>query len=240
MNLPAARAQKTNPWNPRDICIFGMPTIGHAVKANGTGLITDILKEVFEPEHIDLNYVSLPYKRALEELTTGEIHCSLDVKDNRKGVLQGRATMVYYDLSVAYLRKTGWKGVESLAEQKVAYLHGFDIENFLSVKVHPQMVYDLSSAFHMLDRGHVAYVLDDGRLLEDAMYESKLSYGEFEISPIKSMEVRPIFTPTEKGRRFRDIYDRRIKEMIASGKLQEILRSNGLNKNSIEKVLKAN
>ena len=233
-------AQAAGPWKSEDTCRFGMPLIGHAVKQGGTGLITDILKAVYQPEHITLTHLPLPYSRAVAAVQAGEIHCTLDIKDNHKGVLQGRATMAFYDLSAAYLRTTEFSGMDDLADKKVAYLHGFDMEPLLSVKIRPQVVYDLSSAFHMLDRDFVAYVLDDSLLLKDAMYESRLPASDFQITPIKSFEVRPIFAPTDQGRRLRDIYDRRIKEMIASGELQDILRINGIGEPTIEKIIKAN
>ena len=237
---PAVQAQDDNPWKAVPTCIFGMPAIGHAVKKNGTGVIIDILKAVYEAEKIPLKHVELPYKRAIEGVMSGEIHCTLDIKDNRKGVLQGTATIATYDLAAAYLRKTGFAGINDLAGKKVAYLHGFDIQAFLPVKVIPQLVYDLSSAYHMLEREHAAYILDDIALLKDAMFESKLPTVDFEMSPIESYEVRPIFAPTDAGRRFRDIYDRRMKEMFVSGEFAEIMKANGIKASNIQRVLDLN
>ena len=108
------------------------------------------------------------------------------------------------------------------------------------VKFSPQMVYDLSSAYHMLDRGHVKFVLGDNRLLEDAMYDSKIPTYNIVINEIKSFEIRPIFSKTEEGLLFRDIYDRRMREMIASGELATILRENGVSKSGIKKIMNAN
>lgn len=240
--LPAASsAVEENPWKKQRVCIFGMPYIGHAVSQRGTGLLTSILKAVYQPDKIVLRHQPLPYKRALDELAEGKIQCSLDIKDNRKGFLQAKTTMAFYDLSVAYMfKESKWEGVKSLKDQKVAYLHGFDIENYLPVKFLPQLVYDLSSAYHMLDRGHATYILGDNELLKDAMYESKLPSYDFTISKIKSFEVRPIFSNTEEGRLYRDIYDRRMKEMIATGELATIMRENGLSKSGIKRVLEAN
>jgi ABC-type amino acid transport substrate-binding protein len=54
------------------------------------------------------------------------------------------------------------------------------------------------------------------------------------------LDIVPVFSPDEKGRRLRDIYDRRVREMIASGELQRIMQENGLDKVGIQNVLKAN
>lgn len=239
VSLPVS-AQKKNPWAARETCIFGMPYIGHAVKQGRTGTITEILKAVYEPEDVVLEHKALPYERTLSELMTGKIHCTLDVKDNRKGVLQGKSTIAIYDLSAAYMRTTEFKGVQSLKDTRVAFLHGFAIDNFLPVKFTPQQVYDLTSAFHMLDSGHVAFVLGDTELLKTAIYESKLVSADFSITAIKSFDVRPVFAPTDEGRRFRTMYDRRMRELLDSGELEEVMRKAGTGEKGIKKVLEAN
>jgi len=239
-SLMAPPASANGPWKSEDTCIFGMPYLGQAVKQGNTGLITDILKAVYGPERIVLHHIVIPYKRAIEGLVTGEIHCTLDFKNSHKEVLQSKSTIAFYDLSAAYLRKTGFTDVKDLADKKVGYLHGFDLKSFLPVKILPQLLYDLSSGFHMLERKHASYILGDGWLLKDAMYESKLPSCEFQITKIKSFEVCPVFAPTDAGRRYRDIYDRRMKEMIATGELQKILKAYGLSKKDIERTVKAN
>jgi len=232
VNAPAGYPE----WQPPKAFIFGMPYIGHAVKPNRKGLVTEILKAVFEGAGYELEHQNLPYKRALTALKAGKIHCTLDVRDKQKGVVQGKTTMLIYDLAVAYLRKTGFKDIKELAGQRVAYMHGFDIQALLPVKIKPQQTYDLSSAFHMLDRGHVSYILDDDVLLKDAMFESKLASSQFAVTKLKAFEVRPIFPDTKEGRVLRDLYDKRMQEMIKNGDLWEILTASGLSKNGINNL----
>lgn len=236
----SALAEEDNPWKKVPVCTFGMPYIGHAVGPHESGLVTGILKAVFKPENIILAHKELPYKRALEELASGKIQCSLGIRDSRKGFYQGKTTMAFYDLSVAYKRTTEWKGVESLKGEKVSYLHGFALNKFVSVDFEPQLVYDLSSAYHMLDRGHITYILGDSKLLQDAMYESKVPSHNISITALKSYAVIPIFSKTEEGKKFRDVYDRRMKEMMASGEFAGILTEFGLSKKTIKKILDAN
>lgn len=216
-----------------------MPCIGDVVGEHETGLITVILAAVYTPESIEFHHVSLPYQRAVEEVVTGKIDCTLDVLP-RKGTAQASATMAFYDLSAAYLHKTGWQGVQSLKGKPVAYLHGFNLENLVPVTFSPQVVYDLSSAYHLLDRGDVAYILDDNYLLKQALHDSRLPAAGFAISRIQSFKVKPIFSDTATGRLYRDIYDRRIKEMLADGELVEIFEKHGLKKEYVDRIRQAN
>lgn len=235
-----AMADKPNPWAPRQQCLFGMPFLGHAVKPQQTGLLTEMFKLIYEPEDILLRHERLPYLRALEGVRSGKLHVTLDIKTDRKGVLQSKGVMATYDLAVAYKFKTGFEDLKSLKDKRVAYLHGFGLEEFVPVQFMPQLVYDLTSAFHMLDRGHVTYVLGDNALLRDAIFDSRLPSGQYVITDISTHFVRPIFADTEEGRLLRDVYDRRMKELIAKGDLQDFLIKQGLSMTGIEKVIDAN
>ncbi|WP_319541234.1 transporter substrate-binding domain-containing protein [uncultured Pseudodesulfovibrio sp.] len=227
-------------WQAPRACIFGMPYIGNAVRKGNSGLITDILVRVYEPEGYELIHRELPYNRAVKELLAGTIHCTLDIEDTRKDVLQSRQAIILYDLAVAYFHKNTFKNIQSLTGKKVAYLHGYNLESLFPVKFIPRQTYDLSSSIQMLDRGHIDFVIDDETLLKEAMFEAKIPSTEFDITYLRSMKAHPIFTLTDEGRKLRDIYDRRIMEMTATGELQELMRRHGIPEESIQKLLNAN
>lgn len=238
LSAPAFAGYKE--WEKPETCVFGMPVMGHAVKLKQTGLVTELLKAVYEPKEIELWHENLPYSRALAGLADGTVDCSLDVDTKQPGVLRGTATIATYDLAVAYLRTQKYTDLNDLKGQRVAFMHGFDLPSMLPVKILPQQAYDLSSAFHMLDRGHAKFILGDNILLEDALYESKLTATDFIITYIKTYNVHPIFPKSDRGKMFRDIFDQRMREMIANGEYQEILRNNGMGPTGIAKALKAN
>lgn len=224
--LPTLSSAEERPWK-RPVVTFVMPAMGQAIQKNQGGLINDILHAVYEREGMRFRHEEMPYTRALTAVKKGEAGLTLAVgpKDD---LLRSQLLLVYYDLSVAYVRGTPWEGVTSLEGQKVAFLHGFDLGQLIPVSFLPQQVYDLTSAFHMLDRDFATYILDDSLLLEDALFESKLPAHEFVISPIQSFEVRTVFAQTPQGRRYKEIFDRRYAEMIRNGELETILTRYGL------------
>lgn len=232
-----AASAENSPWS-RPTCTFAMPSIGHAVRKNQTGLINDILRTAFRAEGIRFRHEEMPYTRALAAVTEGTADITLGIEAG-KDMLQSKMLVAFYDLSVAFMRGTPWQGTVSLKGKKVAFLHGFDISTFLSVPFLPQQVYDLTSAFHMLDRGFASYVLDDSLLLKDALFESRLPANEFIIKPIKSLEVHLLFAKTDQGRRFKDFFDRRYREMILDGELEIILERYSL-LSQLERISKAN
>ena len=213
--------------------------MGNAIGEKGSGLLMEILTTVYAPTGYELVHLELPYKRAVAELLTGAIHCTMDVNTNRKGVLQSKVPIVTYDLSVAYIRTTDFKNIQSLKGKKVAYLHGFDLEELLPVKFKIREAYDLSSAVRLLDRGHVDYILGDIHLLKNAILEAKLPYSEFEMKHLMTMLAHPIFTKTAKGRILRDIYDRRMRELVKTGEFQTIMGHYDISDKSINTLLKA-
>ncbi|RWU02480.1 hypothetical protein DWB63_16060 [Pseudodesulfovibrio sp. S3] len=234
------QAAQYKEWPLPNTCIFGMPVSGHAVMKGNTGLITEILKAVFLPEGYELVHADLPYRRVLSELAAGNIHCTLDLKEHPREAVAAKTVIAICELSVAYVRTQSFEDMDDLTGQKVACLHGYDIQRLLPVEIKPQTVYDLTSAILMLDRGHAKFVIDDATLLKEAIQETKIPSNAFGIAPLMSLDIVPVFSPDEKGRRLRDIYDRRMQKMIASGELQRIMSENGLSKVGIQNVLKAN
>jgi ABC-type amino acid transport substrate-binding protein len=235
-----ARSDMNDPWTEREECVFGMPYIGRAVMPGKKGYVPKILAAALDYEHIDLIHVALPYDRALEQVKDGRIQCTLDIGNAHTWGEMAHSTIAMYDLTATYLRGTDFKGIDSLKGKNVAYLHGFELNRFLPFHITPQLVYDLSSAFHMLERGMADYILGDYNLLKDALRDSGLPSFAYEMTSIKRFEVRPIFSPTLNGKRLRELYDRRIGDMILSGQLGEIMLQEGVDKESVQRVLKAN
>lgn len=224
-----AFAQEDDPWVPREVCVFGMPYVGRAVQPGQAGLYTEILQNVYEDEGIGFKHKSLPYPRALQCVNDSRIQCTLSVRDQFSDVVQGSVSLALYDLVAVHFRSTEFSGVSSLSQKRVAYLNGFDWQEYLTVKVIPQEVYDLGQAFHMLDRGHVEYVIGDRDQLSNALSQSGLQLSDMQISPIATLEVCPIFSPSENGRRLKEVYDRRMQELIGSDALDQIYQKYGVN-----------
>lgn len=240
LNAQTLAAPSVNDWTAPPVCVFGMPVAGSAVQPDNRGLLTDILTVVFEPEGYDLVHRDLPYVRALSEVAEGKIQCTLTAWEHVESVSRATSVITLYSPAVGYIRAEGFHGVDDLAGQKVAHLHGFDVQDLLPVEIRPQPTYDLTSVIHMLDRGHVRYVIADARLLRESIAAAGLPSVEFGIAPLMTLNVVPIFSPDAAGRRLRDIYDRRMGELASSGKLAAIYRNYGLPETFIREILKAN
>ena len=237
--LPALPALGADPWTAKPLCRFGMPYVDPVILKNQSGIAVNILRRIFEPEGVEFRHVVMPYERAIDELEQGLIQCTFDVGNRVKKGLPGERPLLNCDLAAARLATTPWKGVESLRGTRVAYLHGFELDDMVKVPFTPQAVYDLASAFPMLEDGFVAFILDDVRPLSMAMRESRIPPHLFVIEPIRTLPVKLAFAPTDEGRRFRDIYDRRMRELAASGELAALLRESGLEPERVDRLVNA-
>ncbi|WP_316898389.1 transporter substrate-binding domain-containing protein [Pseudodesulfovibrio indicus] len=233
-------APAADDWTAPPVCVFGMPVMGAQLRTSKQGVFTDVLKAVFEPEGYDLVHRELPYARAKAEVAQCKIQCTLAIRDNVEGVTSAHAAIALYSPAVGYVLANGFHGVEDLAGQKVAHLFGSDIQRLLPVEIRPQPTYDLSSAVLMLDRGHVKYVVTDGTVLRETIAACGLPEVEFGIVPLMTLEVVPVFSPDEAGRHLCAIYDRRMRELASSGRLEAIYRSYGFPETFIREVLKGN
>ena len=234
-----ARGADYPEWPTPQVCIFGMPYISREVMPNETGFVTDVLKAVFEQKGIQFEHRNLPYPSIPAEMKKGNIHCTLAFMD-RNSPDQGKAVITIFDLAVAYRVSDGFQGMEAMEGERVGSMQGFDLQSLLPIKILPQTAYDITSIFYLLDQGKVKYVVDEESLLRDALLETKLPTSEFGIHRLASLNVHPFFAPTEAGKRFQAIYDRRMEEMASSGRLETIFRDYGLSEEKIEKILKAN
>ncbi|MBG0790202.1 MAG: transporter substrate-binding domain-containing protein [Desulfovibrionaceae bacterium] len=227
-------------WQKPLRCVFGMPYIGRSVKPCETGMITEVLKEVFEQADVEFEHRNMPFLNTRQALKKGTIDCTLALDDAHETTIRGTAAIALYDLAVAHRIENEFEGVEDLKGQRVACIYGFDLQRLVPVDMLVQTAYHRVSVFQLLDRGHVKYVLDEESLLEEALLAAKLPTPEFDIARIKTLKVRVIFAPTEKGRRFQALYDSRMKEVAASGRMRAILRDNGMREVNIDRLLKAN
>jgi hypothetical protein len=233
-DAPDARADD---WDATPVCVFGMPESGFAVGSHDSGYVTEVLRTALAPSGYDLVHKDMPYRRARGELAKGRIQCSLTAKN--PGVQSARSVICACDLVVAYLAADGFSGLGDLADQKVAHLYGFDFEELLPVPIRAQTTYDRASAIQMLHRGRVRYVIGEEILLKEAVRQTGLPLTEFGFARFKSMDVVPIFAPNAEGYRLREIFDRRMAEMAASGELAAIFRKYGLPEERIRHILNA-
>ncbi|OIQ50187.1 Bacterial extracellular solute-binding protein, family 3 [Pseudodesulfovibrio hydrargyri] len=235
---PVSDAAADN-WDAVPVCVFGMPEAGYAVSADDSGYVTEVLRAALAPAGYDLVYKDMPYLRARGDLAEGRIQCSLSSKGETKRAAPARSVIAACDLSVAYIAADGFSGIKDLTNQKVAHLYGFDFQQLLPVPIRPQTTYDRTSAIHMLDRGHARYVVGEESMLKDAIRETGLPLTEFGFSRFMSLDVVPVFAPNAEGYRLRDIFDKRMAEMAASGELAAIFRKYGLSEERIRHILKS-
>lgn len=239
--LPASAEKPVYPeWQKPRRCVFGMPYVNGVVEPNEKGVITAILKEVFDRRDMTFEHRSLPYNRVRPELRKGSIQCSLGLRGHHGMEVEGETAIAVFNLAVAYRTRDGFQGVDAMAGERVACIYGFDFQKLLPVEVLVRNGFDLTSSFHLLDRGDVRYVLDEETQMREALFETKLPTSEIGIKRIMTLEVHPIFSPDEAGREFKALYDRRMRNLAEDGKLRRIMRDNGMPEQGIDTIFKIN
>jgi polar amino acid transport system substrate-binding protein len=234
---PDAPRSHEDDWREPPTCVFGMPEAGYAVGDDNTGYVTEVLRAALAPAGYDLVHRDLPYRRAQGELANGRIQCTLTGRNTTTEAPCARSVIAACDLCVAYMSADGYSGLDDLAGCKVAHLFGFDFQELLPVTIRPQPTYDRTSAMNMLDRGHVRFVVGEESMLRDAVRRTGLPITEFGFTRFMSLDVVPVFAPTREGLLLRDIFDRRMAEMAASGELASIFRKYGLPEERIRHIL---
>lgn len=199
---------------------------------NGTGLYFDLLKSVYEPAGIEINYEFLPFKRAkfmVERHKTDAIVCGY--KNDKEPVgykyLFPKWHIDIDRVFVIFKPNTvkEWKGPTSLANKVIGRQRGYDYFKKILIK---------SVDFHEFD-----YVANGLRMLQADRIDFILGYkNDFNISSqqipgfdLNDYQIEPIsqgkklyikFANTGYSKKLITIFDERMDQLYKSGELSSL------------------
>jgi len=191
---------------------------------DGTGLYWDIIKTVYEPVGIKVKTSQAPWKRGIKMVSKYRTYSAIvgETLDSKESVI-----FPTYPISVKYLSVLTkkqvdfeWQGMESLKGKNVAWQKGQD------VMMPRQEAYNLSevrSAFKgskMLKENQADFLIGDSNDILEAMKKQELSTDEYSVYQMpRGKDVYLAFSIDDLSRELIDIYNERIEDLSAEGKL---------------------
>jgi polar amino acid transport system substrate-binding protein len=196
-----------------------------ATQADGSGLYWDIIRLVYEPVGIKVNWSITSYARSVALVKQKRIDAWVgSYLDEESGVIYPKSHFDADEVSALFIRKSDqpWQGESSLEGKNVAWIKGYELHDYLDAKFNNR---------ELLNRDAVIELLSDGRLdyFIDARPEIQTHFGEviekdprFAVETIKRLNLYLGFANTLKGQRLADIFDERFPELIKSGELKPL------------------
>lgn len=183
---------------------------------DGKGLYFNLIRAVYEPLGIRVSPVIVPYTRSValveKKMVDGWVASFMNEQPfplypkwhfdrNRQVVVSLKGG------------KSRFAGVESLRGKKVVWLRNFNLNKYITVPLNFQEIDDIAGAFAMLASGHADFFIGAESDIMSAIKDNKIDASKYAIDFLMHLKLYIAFADTDRGRRFRDIWDKRMDKL---------------------------
>lgn len=201
-----------------------------ATQADGSGLYWDILRRVYEPVGIKVNWSIASYSRsvALVRLKRADAWVG-SYKDEEEDVIYPASHFDADDVSALFIQKSdqAWQGESSLEGKDVAWIKGYELHEYLGVKFNNRELTNRDAVLQLLEIGRLDYFIDARPEINSYFGEALEKDKRFVVETIKKLKLYLGFANTPKGQRLADIFDERFPTLIESGELKPLFEKWG-------------
>jgi ABC-type amino acid transport substrate-binding protein len=203
-----------------------------ATDKNCKGIYWEIATEVYKLSDIKLTCKLVPYSRSIKLVQNNKADFWIGSYIDEEDFAYYPKIPIDADIvSVLYNRShIGFKNINDLKNKKVAWVQGYDYDEYLNFKVNKKEIHTRASGIKMILLGRVDYLLD-------AMVDLKISLKKLTPKQRKRLVLKEIiklklylgFNNTKKGRLLAKIWDTNIEKLHKNGKLLELYKKSNYN-----------
>ncbi|ROM68652.1 ABC transporter substrate-binding protein [Pseudomonas brassicacearum] len=191
-------------------------------QADGKGMAWDILREVFEPEGVQLEIRSVPYTRSVGLVQRGEVEVQVGAyRDESEGVLY---PTWHYDVDHLYALGLASKPTPTLAtigNYRLVWMRGYEYNNYLPNIRRFNEIHRAVGILPMLIHGRADFYIDASTEIEEVLSKAD-NPQQFKLSPLINLPLYLGFANTENGRALMALFDRRMEVLVKTGQLKPI------------------
>lgn len=198
---------------------------------DGSGLFWDLIRETFKLANIDIEFEIVPYARSTSMVRNGHadawVASYMDEEDWAVYPKHHFDVDSVIALISAEMAKD-WKGQTSLQGKRVAWVRGYDYDQYLTVTVNKMEVDTRESGLALIRRERIDAFIDDK---DDLTTEINSLGFNMEGHVFKDLMELPLylgFAPNERGRELSRIFDQHFPTLVASGKAKELFQKHGV------------
>jgi len=196
-----------------------------ATNKDGTGLYWEIFQRVFESEGIKVKPNLMTYQRSMGLVQESKVDASVAAYKNE--VEQALYPRWHFDADIiSALYRTdslsNFQREASLKNKHVAWIDGYKIDQHIDKNFNLHKLMERKHALKLLDEGKIDFFVDAEADLNTALNKGYVDKQNFTIDTLKELNLYLVFSDNERGHFFRELYDRRMGEMIHSGELKAL------------------
>ncbi|MCT8164526.1 MULTISPECIES: substrate-binding periplasmic protein [unclassified Pseudomonas] len=190
--------------------------------ADGSGVAWDVLRKVFEPAGVKVVTQSAPYSRAIGLVKRGEADAWVgSYKDENEDNLYPRW---HFDMDHIYALGLGSKPIptpQTIGHYRLAWVRGYDYGSYLP-NVHDfREIQRREGILPMLEHDRVDFYID-AQTEVDYVLDQTSQPQRFRRTHIAELPLYLAFARSEQAKALRDLFDRRMAELVRSGELKAI------------------
>jgi len=203
------------------------------------GYIIDLMKEIYEPQGITIDYKLLPWNRALNGCQAGEIGAVVGAyAEDVEGFVLPKEAVDYSAEAFFKLRGNSWEyqGIASLESQSLGYILDYatnaDLIKYIDKHKKDAKVQlvggdnPLEMNIKKLLAGRVTVVLENYSVIKYKLAEMNLGDDKVTFAGYIDDVKRPMyvaFSPkVANSKKYAELFDKGFKQLKASGKVNEI------------------
>jgi len=190
--------------------------------ADGSGVAWDVLRKVFEPAGVKVVAQSAPYSRAVGLVKRGEADAWVgSYKDENEDNLYPRW---HFDMDHIYALGLASKPVPTLntvGQYRLAWVRGYDYSSYLPNAKTFREIQRREGILPMLEHDRVDFYIDALTEVDYVLGQSPQP-ERFRRTHVAELPLYLAFARNDQARALRDLFDRRMDELVRSGELRPI------------------
>ena len=190
---------------------------------DGRGVAWDLLRAVYEPAGVRLRIANEPYTRAVGLVLRGEA-------DAWVGAYRGEIDEALYPrwpydvdpIAVLSLKDNPPPPLEGLSRIRLSWMRGNAFARYFPTLTPHSELQRRTSALPMLLNHRVDYFIDSRPELEEMLAGAGALAAEYRITDVTRLPLYLGFSDSPRGRELLALFDRRMRQLHASGELERI------------------
>lgn len=210
------------PVAPQEIRLASEVWQGHS-HADGSGLAWDVLRQVFEPEGIELVIQSVPYTRSIGLVQRGEADAWVGSYRNEvdEGVFYPRWHYDVDQISALGLIELPVPSQATLGEFRLVWMRGYEYQRYLPNLTRYREIQRRGGILPMLDYGHADFYID-AQTEVDEVLDGAADRARYRVTRLIRLPLYLGFADNPRGRALAQLYDRRMAQLVEQGSLRPL------------------
>ncbi|OHC29735.1 MAG: ABC transporter substrate-binding protein [Pseudomonadales bacterium RIFCSPHIGHO2_02_FULL_60_43] len=192
---------------------------------DGSGMVWEIFRTVFEPAGVRLDIQTVPYTRSIGLVQRGAADAWVGsyLNEVEQGVFYPRWNYDFDQISALGLLDKPIPTQQTLGEFRLAWMRGYEYQRYLPNLHQYREVLRRGGILRMLDMGHVDFYIDALAEVDDVLRTTSQP-ERYRVTQLTDLPTYLGFADTPRGRALAELFDKRMDSLVADGSLRPIFQ----------------